>query len=102
MGTSVIDVHASPTWGHGSQTLAGVLEREHAVQPWEEPEEARPLRVHLPWGTSVYAPSTSVVRWRGDAVLILALGVVRIVTESGEIVLDDSERDALKAHWVDL
>lgn len=103
MSRDVIDVTEGPTWGHGLQTLAQVLEREHIVVPWVEPiEEPRPLSVRLPWGGELLAPANAVVRWRGDCVLILAMGVVRVVTARGEIILDAAEEIALRAAWPSL
>lgn len=103
MGVGLIDVHASPTWGRGIQALSAVLEREHDTRPWAEPDDdAKTLEVSLPWGGRILAPAAAVVRWRGDAVLILAAGVVRIVTPAGEVMLDPSEQSALLAYWSDI
>ncbi|MBN9141870.1 MAG: hypothetical protein J0H23_13705 [Micrococcales bacterium] len=68
------------------------------VVPWEDDPapDARKLQV----GATVYrVPSIAAVRLRGDLGFIYVGGVVRVLTERGELALTADEELELRLSW---
>lgn len=93
----------------GARVLAAVLDRGRTVIPWhDEPtidrqEAGTPVpgsatEVHV-GGTIHRVPSAAAVRYREDAAVIFHAGRVRVLVESGELVLDAAEELALRSAW---
>lgn len=88
------------SWNVGHVTLARILERDHEVRPWRHDASPTAHRIVVDDGDAViFVPREAAVRWRDGIVLVYSVGRVHVITARGEIVLSESEEEALRASW---